>query len=47
MFGIKSETSLITSYRKVSSLATKKWGVLDPKVAPKYHKITTCILKHN
>ena len=25
----------------------KNGGVLDPKAAPEYHKISTCITKHN
>ena len=47
MFGIQSETSLMISCGKVSSLATKKWGVFGPKAAPEYHKIATGLIKHN
>ena len=43
MFGIHSETSFLISCGKVSSLVTKNRGVLNPKVAPGYHKIATYI----
>ena len=53
MFGIQSETSLLISSEKLSSLATKKWGGgggegdVGPKAAPEYHTIATCTINHN
>ena len=47
MFVIPSETSFLISCGKLSSFSTKKGDVLDPKAAPKQHKISASIIKHN
>ena len=39
----QSETPLLISCGKVSSLWTKNGGVLGPKAALEYHKLSTCM----
>ena len=47
MFGMQSENSCWLVAEGFLVYQQKKGGVLGPKAAPEYHKIATCIIKHN